>query len=53
MATGTNRTSYRLNVIGPFYVEDGCCTLCAVPDAIAPELFYKHFGDIGWVDVES
>jgi len=21
--------------------------------AIAPELFYKHFGDIGWVDVES
>lgn len=36
---GTNRTRYRLNVIGPFYVEDGCCTLCGVPDSIAPELF--------------
>ena len=39
MATGTNRARYRLNVIGPFYVEDGCCTACGVPDSIAPELF--------------
>lgn len=38
MAT-TNRTRYRLNVVGPFYVEDGCCTMCGVPDSIAPELF--------------
>jgi hypothetical protein len=32
-------TRYRLNVIGPFYVEDGCCMLCGVPDSLAPELF--------------
>jgi hypothetical protein len=30
---------HRLNVVGPFYVEDGCCTRCGVPDATAPELF--------------
>ena len=30
---------YALNVIGPFYVEDGCCTSCGVPASIAPELF--------------
>ena len=28
-----------LNVLGPFYVVDGCCTLCGVPDGEAPELF--------------
>jgi len=27
------------NAAGPFYVEDGCCTACGVPEAIAPELF--------------
>lgn len=36
---GPKHTRYRLNVIGPFYVEDGCCTACGVPDALAPELF--------------
>jgi hypothetical protein len=30
---------HRLNVVGPFYVEDGCCTRCGVPDVTAPELF--------------
>jgi len=30
---------HRLNVQGPFYVEDGCCTRCGVPDVTAPELF--------------
>jgi len=30
---------HRLNVAGPFYVEDGCCTRCGVPDVTAPELF--------------
>jgi hypothetical protein len=30
---------YRLNVAGDFYVEDGCCTLCGVPEAVAPDLF--------------
>ena len=24
---------------GPFYVEDGCCTACGVPEAMAPKLF--------------
>lgn len=30
---------YRLNVAGDFYVVDGCCTLCGVPEAAAPNLF--------------
>jgi len=30
---------HRLNVVGPFYVEDGCCTACGVPESIAPQLF--------------
>ena len=34
-----SRKRYRLNVAGPFYVEDGCCTLCGVPGVTAPELF--------------
>ena len=28
-----------LNVIGDFYVEDGCCTACDVPQTEAPDLF--------------
>ncbi len=27
------------NVEGPFYVEDGCCIACGVPEAAAPGLF--------------
>ena len=27
------------NVDGPFYVENGCCTACGVPQHFAPELF--------------
>src|SRR2546426_5175715 len=27
------------NVPGAFYVVDGCCTACGVPDAVAPALF--------------
>jgi hypothetical protein len=30
---------HRLNVVGPFYVVDGCCTACGVPEAVAPQLF--------------
>lgn len=30
---------HHLNVVGPFYVVDGCCTACGVPEWIAPELF--------------
>ena len=33
------RRRYHLNVVGDFYVEDGCCTNCGVPDSIAPDLF--------------
>jgi hypothetical protein len=27
------------NVEGPFYVLDGCCTACGVPESVAPEHF--------------
>ena len=30
---------HHLNVVGPFYVEDGCCTFCGVPAALAGGLF--------------
>jgi hypothetical protein len=30
---------YPLNVPGDFYVENGCCTSCAIPFSLAP----KHF----------
>lgn len=33
------RKPYRLNVVGDFYVEKGCCTLCGVPEHYAPDLF--------------
>ena len=33
---------YALNVVGPFYVEDGCCTSCGVPQSIAPVLFAEN-----------
>jgi hypothetical protein len=33
------RQRYRLNVVGDFYVADGCCTLCGVPGVTAPGLF--------------
>jgi hypothetical protein len=33
---------YALNVVGPFYVEDGCCTSCGVPQSIAPALFTEN-----------
>ena len=28
-----------MNAEGPFYVVDGCCTACGVPEATAPEMF--------------
>lgn len=33
------RKPHPANVPGDFYVEDGCCTMCLVPFAEAPELF--------------
>ncbi len=30
---------YKLNVVGDFFVADGCCTMCGVPESEAPELF--------------
>ena len=32
------RKRHPLNVEGPFYVEDGCCTACMLPFAEAPDL---------------
>jgi hypothetical protein len=26
-------------VLGDFYVEDGCCTSCGIPEHFAPDLF--------------
>jgi hypothetical protein len=34
---------HRLNVVGDYYVVDGCCTACGVPDVEASDLF-------GWDD---
>lgn len=34
----TARKRYSRNVPGDFYVEDGCCTMCGVAEAEAPEL---------------
>jgi hypothetical protein len=33
------RTPHRLNVAGDFYVEDGCCTACDLPQGEAPGHF--------------
>ena len=35
----TEHKPHAANVPGEFYVEDGCCTMCLVPFAEAPELF--------------
>jgi len=35
----TEHTPYPENVPGDFYVEDGCCTMCEMPFAVAPDLF--------------
>ncbi len=35
----TERKPYHLNVAGDFYVEDGCCLTCGIPQHFAPELF--------------
>jgi hypothetical protein len=39
-----NRRPHALNVVGPFYVEDGCCTACGVPWA-APGMFGRDIRD--------
>src|SRR5690348_4932956 len=42
----SERKPYPLNVSGPFYVEDGCCLLCDLPRAIAPDMFkYNRTND--------
>jgi len=33
------RKRFHLNVAGEFYVEDGCCLACGVPEDVAPDLF--------------
>jgi hypothetical protein len=32
-------TPHPEGVDGPFYVEDGCCTACGIPEGEAPEIF--------------
>jgi len=36
---GEEERPHSMNVVGPFYVVDGCCTACGVPEATAPEMF--------------
>jgi hypothetical protein len=33
------RKPHRLNVVGDFYIENGCCTACGMPEHEAPALF--------------
>lgn len=33
-----SKKRHPLNVAGPFYVEDGCCTACGLPYPEAPDL---------------
>ncbi|HEX7027058.1 MAG TPA: hypothetical protein VF268_07435 [Gammaproteobacteria bacterium] len=35
----TKRIPHKLNAPGDFYVEDGCCVSCGIPESEAPELF--------------
>lgn len=39
METKRKYKAVKENVEGDFYVEDNCCTMCGVPELIAPELF--------------
>src|SRR5215831_15022357 len=34
-----NSRPHPKNVPGPFYVEDGCCIACGIPEGVAPDLF--------------
>ena len=34
-----SKRAHPANAPGEFYVENGCCTLCGVPQVTAPELF--------------
>lgn len=36
---GEEEKPHSMNAVGPFYVVDGCCTGCGVPEATAPEMF--------------
>lgn len=38
-ASKRKHPSVKENVDGDFYVEEGCCTMCGVPDSVAPTLF--------------
>jgi hypothetical protein len=33
------RIPHKMNAEGDFYVADGCCNACGVPESIAPDLF--------------
>lgn len=34
-----SRKRFHLNVAGDFYVDEGCCLACGVPEDVAPDLF--------------
>jgi hypothetical protein len=36
-----HRERHPRSVLGPFYVEAGCCVACGIPEATAPELFSR------------
>lgn len=40
--SGRAKQRHALNVVGPFYVEDDCCTMCGVPPHFAPALFGEN-----------
>ena len=39
MGTRKTRKSHPANVPGDFYVEDGCCLFCGMPEQEAPDIF--------------
>lgn len=36
---------HSLNVPGEYYVEDGCCTACGVPQSLAGDFFGEKYTD--------
>jgi hypothetical protein len=48
------RRPHPANAAGDWYVEDGCCTACAVPITVAPSLFrWVHSPCADGTDTES
>jgi len=41
------------NLVGPFYVVDGCCPACGVPESEAPQLFASDDSDHCYVNKQA